>query len=62
MRFNRISMILVDFWTIHKERRILCSLCNVSLLSVKTWMEGIYDGVFGKMQIISNSFKILKHI
>ena len=52
---------------------------SVSLLAVKTWMEGTndiphqtflflrdywtkLDGVFGKMQIISDIFKILKHI
>ena len=32
----------------------------VSLPSVKTWMEGTYDGGFGKMQIISNSFQNTK--
>ena len=54
----------------------VCSLCSVSLLSVKIWMEGTcliktlflhdywtkLDGVFAVMQIISYNFIILKHI
>ena len=32
--------------TIKKECGIQCSLCSVSLLSVKIWMEGSYDMTF----------------
>ena len=58
-------------------KRILCSLCSVSLPSVKTWMEETNNipyknpfffmttksvRIFVKMKIISSGFIILKQI
>ena len=39
--------------TVQEEFGILCSLCSVSLLSVKIWMEGTNDICLIKILIYS---------
>ena len=42
------SFVYTSPQTIKKECGIRCSLCSVSLLSVKIWMEGTYDMPYKK--------------
>ena len=58
--------------TIQEECAIQCSLCSVSLRSVKTWMEGTYDmphtnsPVFGtsvlRLDMLKNSYRSITQL